>query len=70
MYWSLIKTVTNADMREKPGLQAADLLAWATNRHHAKVGQRFKFLREIMQGVISWYQIFFDEVELRKRYGQ
>lgn len=69
MYWSLIKTVTTADMKDKPGLQAADLLAWATNRYNAGVGQRYKFLLKIMQNVIPWYEVVYDEKKLREVYS-
>ncbi len=68
MTWSLIKTVNIAEMRHKPGLQAADLLAWATNRHTAKIGQRYLSLLEIMKAVIPWYQIFCNEQKLRELY--
>ncbi len=68
LFWSLIKTVTTADMRDKPGLQAADLFAWATNRNESKVGQRFKLLSSLMKHIIPWKTVFCDEKKLKELY--
>lgn len=67
--WSLIKTVTTAEMRDKPALQAADLLAWATNRQHSKnPDASFKHLEPIMKQVIPSSWIVFNEATLVSRY--
>lgn len=36
--WSAIRSVDEADMRRLPGLQMADMLAWACNRPHGAGG--------------------------------
>jgi hypothetical protein len=67
MFWSLIKNVTTADMRQKPGLQAADLLAWGTNRKLSG-GESFKYLEHIMKQIIPSRWIVWDEKKLRETY--
>lgn len=69
MFWSLIKTVSSADMRDKPALQAADLLAWATNRNLSKPpGEPAlgKHLEPIMKQIIPSSWILWDEKRLRE----
>jgi len=66
--WSLIKTVTTADMRDKPALQAADLLAWSSNRTMLKDDVSFKHLEPIMKSIIPSTWVVFDEQNLRDRY--
>jgi hypothetical protein len=66
-YWQLIKSVTTADMKEHPALQAADLLAWASNRVlTAPDGAFAKHLEWIMKEIIPSSWIVFDEARLRK----
>jgi hypothetical protein len=67
--WSLIKTVTTGDMRDKPALQAADLLAWSSNRTRSKnPDAAFKHLEPIMKQIIPSTWIVFDERTLTDRY--
>ena len=70
MFWSVIKTVTSSDMRQKAALQAADLLAWATNRNMSAGEQEtpFKYLEPIMKQIIPSSWIVWDERTLRERY--
>jgi hypothetical protein len=68
MTWSLIQTIASTDAKCKPGLQAADLLAWATNRLTAGVGHTYKSLLTIMKSVIPWYHQFCDEAKMRELY--
>ena len=70
IFWSMIHTVTSADMKCKPALQAADMLAWAINRSHApKKDQSYKMLASIMREVIPWFGDVWDEKKLRSRYS-
>lgn len=67
MFWSLIKTVAFADMRDSPPLQAADLLAWATNRRLSKDSDRpGKHLEHIMKQIIPSLSILWDEQKFRE----
>jgi hypothetical protein len=70
-WWSVIKTVTTADMREKPAMQAADLLAWSTNRNYAGTSDSaFKHCEPVMKTIIPSSWVVFDEANLRSRYEQ
>lgn len=66
-FWQLIKTVTSADMKQQPGLQVADMLAWATNRV-LSIGSgegTFKHLEPIMKKIIPSAWTLWDEQKLR-----
>lgn len=68
MFWSLIKTVSCADMRTSPALQAADMLAWATNRALFKPPDEpvlGKHLEHIMKQIIPSGWILWDERKFR-----
>jgi hypothetical protein len=69
-FWSLLKTVTTVDMRDKPGLQAADLLAWAVNRSRLPRDASFKLAQMIMTTIIPSAHIVWDEKKLREKLGR
>jgi len=70
-WWSVIKTVTTADMRDKPAMQAADLLAWSTNRNYAgDSDSAFKHCEPVMKTIIPSSWLVLNEEELRNRYEQ
>ncbi|HVB58051.1 MAG TPA: DUF3800 domain-containing protein [Candidatus Acidoferrales bacterium] len=70
-FWSLLKTVATVQMRDKPGLQAADLIAWAVNRKFsAQKDAAFSGVESIMQNVIPSSSILWDEQKLRERRGR
>jgi hypothetical protein len=66
--WSAIKTIEEANSKITPGLQVADLLAWATNRQETKPGREFHHLCWVMKQVIPSKSIVWDEAKLRKEY--
>ena len=67
--WSVIKAVDSADMRQKPAMQAADLLAWSTNRKLAGDSDTaFKHCEPIMKAIIPSSWLVLDEANLRSRY--
>lgn len=66
--WSAIKTIEESDAKKTPGLQVADLLAWATNRQETKPGQDFHHLCWMMKQVIPSKSVVWDEAKLRKEY--
>jgi hypothetical protein len=72
MFWSLIKTVTTATMKDKPALQAADLLAWASNRAYTANADRaevpFRYLEHIMKEVIPSMWCVWNEDRFREYY--
>lgn len=69
-FWSLLKTITTADMRDRPGLQAADLLAWAVNRSRLPRDASFKLAQMIMATIIPSAHIVWDEKKLREKLGR
>jgi len=66
-FWSIIKSVAITDMRDHPALQAADLLAWASNRKAAKKGadDSFANLEPFMKLLLPTTWSFWGEDELR-----
>ena len=67
--WKLIKKVSAVDMKKVPGVQAADILAWAVNRDNTvSEGKAGKHLRHIIQQVIPAFSVLWDEAKLRKHY--
>ena len=64
-------TVTTADVRDKPGLQAADLLAWASNRAYtAKRVVAGLHLELVMKQIIPATWVLLDEAKLRIEYNR
>lgn len=64
--WWLIKRVASTDMRIHPALQAADMLAWASNREVSPERERpFSHLSHIMKQIIPSTWIILDEARLR-----
>lgn len=69
IFWGLIKTVTSADMRDRPALQAADMLAWSVNRDLTSTHDRpMKSLAYMMHQIIPTTGILWDEKRLRGQY--
>ncbi len=72
MIWSVIKTVTTACMKDKPALQAADLLAWASNRSYAASVRnepiQFSHLEPVMKQIIPSSWIVWNEAKFRQHY--
>lgn len=67
--WQLIEQVSSVEMRKVPGVQAADILAWAVNREKtAAAGKNGTFLRHIMQQVIPASYVLWDEANMRKHF--
>jgi hypothetical protein len=65
--WSLIKEVSAVDMRDVPGVQAADALAWGVNRENTSEGPG-RLLAHLMRHVIPSRSIVFDEEKMRELY--
>lgn len=68
--WILIDDIGEADMKTNPGIQAADILAWAVNREHtAPEGYPGKMYLHIMKKVIPSGCLVWNEDNMRKKYG-
>jgi hypothetical protein len=72
MIWSVIKTVTTVTMKDKPALQAADLLAWASNRSYVAQYKHepisFGHLEPVMKQIIPSSWVVWDESKFRQHY--
>jgi hypothetical protein len=66
--WSHIKHVGSANMRNTPGLQIADMLAWANNRKETKPGARYEHLFLPLTRLAPSKWIMWDEPNLQKKY--
>ncbi len=67
--WKLIEQVSSVDMKNVPGVQAADILAWAVNRENTVAeGKAGKHLRHVMQQVIPTSYVVWDEAKMRKHF--
>jgi hypothetical protein len=67
--WNLIEQITPVEMRKVPGVQAADILAWAVNREQTSAaGKKGSMMRQIMMKVIPASSVVWDEVKIRKHY--
>ncbi|HZL26303.1 MAG TPA: DUF3800 domain-containing protein [Acidobacteriaceae bacterium] len=70
--WNIITDVhTTTRMKDLPGLQAVDVLAWCVNREHTvEEGTAGKMHAHILRQIVSQYYIVFDEDMLRQKYGR
>jgi Protein of unknown function (DUF3800) len=67
--WKLVKEVAAVEMKEVPGVQAADILAWSVNRHITSPdGRPGKMYRRIMQQIIPSSSIVWNEEKLRAHF--
>lgn len=67
--WKLIEQVSEVDMKKVPGIQAADILAWAVNREQtAAAGKKGSMMRHVMMQVIPAYSVIWDEAKIKKHY--
>lgn len=69
-FWSHIKHIGPAQMRTTPGIQVADMLAWATNRNliefpGALMRQRYQDLIIPLRSLIPTNYAMWDESKLR-----
>jgi hypothetical protein len=61
--WDIIKNITDEDMRDHPGLQAADMVAWGRSRQLSERDRPYKYLLEIIRKVVpSWTWILDEDV--------
>jgi len=67
--FNLIEQITPVEMRKVPGVQAADILAWAVNREQTSAaGKKGTMMRHIMMQVIPASSVVWDEAKIRKHY--
>jgi hypothetical protein len=66
--WGHITHIGSAVMRKTPGLQIADMIAWATNRHEVKIPQRYDNFIIGLRHLLPSFWTVIDEQQLRKHY--
>jgi Protein of unknown function (DUF3800) len=66
--WGHITHIGPAAMRKTPGLQIADMIAWATNRHEVKIPQRYDNFIIGLRHLLPSFWVVVDEQQLRKHY--
>ena len=67
--WPAIEQVSSVDMKTTPGIQAADIIAWAMNREtFAKEGEKARYLGHIIRQVIPSFYVIWDESRMRQEF--
>jgi hypothetical protein len=66
--WGHITRMGPALMQDTPGLQIADMVAWATNRHEVKIPRRYDNLIIGLRHLLPSMWVVVDEHQLRKNY--
>jgi len=66
--WGHIAHIGSAPMRKTPGLQIADMIAWATNRHEVKIPQRFDNFIIGLRNLLPSFWTVIDEQQMRRHY--
>jgi hypothetical protein len=64
--WSVIRKIEEVDMRRTPGIQAADILAWAANREATGTQGPGQNLCHIMRQIIPSLYRPWDETSMRQ----
>lgn len=68
--WQFVDGVGEADMHRTPGIQAADILAWATNRENIAVeGEEGKHIAHILRQVVMSTRKEYDRITLEREFG-
>jgi len=67
--WSHIDQIATRCMKKTPGIQIADMLAWASNRERTMPTQRFTHLAPALRWLVPNSKSFlWDETNLRRRF--
>ncbi len=66
--WAHVTHIDEAVMRETPGLQIADMLAWATNRHEVKIPQRYSDFVIGLRHLLPSMWTVIEEKQLRENF--
>ncbi|HWZ46338.1 MAG TPA: DUF3800 domain-containing protein [Candidatus Saccharimonadales bacterium] len=65
--WQTIKGVSAVDMKDVPGVQAADIVAWAVNRENTvQYGKKAKYMAHIIRKGLPSSSVTWDEAKIRR----
>jgi hypothetical protein len=67
--WASIAHIGSAVMRDTPGLQIADMIAWTTNRHEVKLPRRYDNLIIGFRHLLPSMWVMVDENQLRRNFS-
>jgi hypothetical protein len=68
--WHLVDGVGEGEMKLTPGIQAADVLAWATNRENTVAeGEEGKHIAYLLHQVVMSFRKVYDRETLLKEFG-
>jgi len=69
--WKLVDGVGEGEMKYTPGIQAADILAWATNRENTSTeGEDGKYIAYLLHQVVMSTAKEYDRKTLLHEFGQ
>ena len=66
--WAHVAHIDSALMRKTPGLQIADMFAWATNRHEVKIPRRYDNFIIAMRHLLPSMWVVIEENQLRENF--
>jgi hypothetical protein len=67
--WKTIEEVVPAEMKMTPGIQAADIIAWAVNRENTvQKGKTASYMAHIIRTVIPSLFAVWDEAKMRQQF--
>ncbi len=67
--WQRIKEVATVDMKDVPGVQAADIIAWAVNRENVvEYGKKASRMAHVIRQIIPAWHIVWDEATMKKHF--
>jgi hypothetical protein len=66
--WAHISHIGSAVMRKTPGLQVADMLAWATNRYEINAPKRYSNFATALRALVDSSWTVINEAQLRRKF--
>ncbi|HEY6307225.1 MAG TPA: DUF3800 domain-containing protein [Candidatus Angelobacter sp.] len=67
--WQRVKEVAAVDMKDVPGIQAADIVAWAVNRENiVQHGEKASYMAHIIRQVVPAWSIVWGEEKFKKHF--
>jgi hypothetical protein len=67
--WQTIEEVVPVDMKKTPGIQAADIIAWAVNRENTvQKGKTASYMAHVIRTVIPSLSVVWGEEKMRQQF--
>ncbi len=68
LFWDLIANVQDVDMKERPGIQASDMKAWALTRSLSERERPYQYLQKIIRGIVPTWELTLDRETLTEKH--